>query len=59
MSEEKFDPARSGVAAMDEETYEFVRELFQLARAGDTERLEKFLRWDSCRICATAKATAC
>jgi len=41
MSEENFDPIQSGAPEMDQETYEFIQELFQLARTGDTERLEK------------------
>jgi len=41
MSEESFDPTQSDALVIDQETYEFVQELFQLARAGDTERLEK------------------
>ncbi len=42
MPEEKLDLAQSGAPVMDQETYEFVQEMFQLARAGDIERLEKF-----------------
>lgn len=41
MSEENFDFAQPDAPAMDQETYEFVQELFQIARAGDTERLAK------------------
>lgn len=42
MSEKELDRAQSGAPAMDQETYEFVQELFQLARTGNTERLEEF-----------------
>jgi len=40
MSEE-INPAQSGQPEMDEEMYEFVQQLFQLVRAGDTARLKE------------------
>ena len=42
MSEENLDSAQSGEPVMDQATYEIVQELFQLARAGDTQRLREF-----------------
>jgi ankyrin repeat protein len=42
MSEEDLNSAQSGEQVMGRETYEFFQELFQLARAGNTQRLKEF-----------------
>lgn len=42
MSEKESDAAQTDSPEMDEETYEFVQQLFQLARTGDAERLKSF-----------------
>lgn len=39
---ENFDSEQSAAPVMDRASYEFVQELFQLARTGDTERLGEF-----------------
>ena len=44
MSEEAFAPATTGAPEMDQETYELVQELFQLVRAGDTQRIAGLLQ---------------
>ncbi len=43
MSEEESKSAPTDAPVMDDETYAFVQEVFQLARAGDAERLKEFL----------------
>ena len=43
MSEEAFDTARPDAPVMDQETYQLVQELFQLVRAGGTQRLAGLL----------------
>ncbi len=44
MSEEKSESAPTETPVMDDETYAFVQEVFQLARGGDAERLKEFLK---------------
>ena len=43
MSEEESKSALTDAPVIDDETYAFVQEVFQLARAGDAERLKEFL----------------
>ena len=40
MSEENLDSAQPGAPEMDQETYEMIQQLFQLARSGDAARLK-------------------
>ena len=43
MPEEKSKSAPTEAPALDDETYAFVQEVFQLARVGDAARLKEFL----------------
>lgn len=43
MSEEESETAPTETPAMDDDTYAFVQEMFQLARGGDAARLKEFL----------------
>ena len=53
MSEENRATAQFDKPVMDQETYELLQELFQLVRAGDTERLRAFFNmgFDAPNIC--------
>ena len=56
MSEDELKSAPPAAPVIDDETYAFVQEVFQLARADAAERLKNFLKSDSRRTSATEKA---